>query len=330
MLFLFLMTGAIVSMSIPLPARFYHLSNNDQRQSMVQQESPTPPVLKAKAPEKPQVSVADLQTGLGNQAEDLHSYTVRSGTIQNSLFLSAQQQGIPYSIVIQFVHALSSQVNFRKAIWPGDRFWVIYHNPTKKDPDVSHLIAAKFCHRNICHAAYWYAVGKAVKGYFSAQGRSLKRSFLLAPLAYSRISSPFAKLRFDPFLKKWLPHQGVDFAAPAGTPIHATANGFVKFIGWLRGYGKVIILQNGRIYSTLYAHMSRFAHLHVGSRVNQGKVIGYVGMSGWATGPHLHYELRVNNVPRNPLTTKLPASVVLRGKNKLRFSELRHTLSASM
>ncbi|HVC49070.1 MAG TPA: peptidoglycan DD-metalloendopeptidase family protein [Burkholderiales bacterium] len=303
-------------MSIPMPAELHQSFQPYSAINLVQQDNQATNPLQAPA------------HNTINRSMLPHTDIVRSGTVHGSFSISARRLGIPYPVIFQFVHILSSRINFRKGIWPGDKFWVIYRRSTGQNYADNHLLAAKFCHLGQCHTAYWYAFGKAVKGYFSATGSSLKRSFLRFPLAYSRVSSPFARLRFDPVLKKWLPHDGVDLVAPEGSPIHATANGYVKFMGWQRGYGKVVILQNGHVYSTLYAHMSRFAHLHIGSPVRQGMVIGYVGMTGWATGPHLHYELRVRNVPENPLKVRLPAAITLRGKNKLRFSEIRNKLAA--
>jgi murein DD-endopeptidase MepM/ murein hydrolase activator NlpD len=165
-------------------------------------------------------------------------------------------------------------------------------------------------------------------GYYSFDGKSLKKAFLKSPLEFTRISSGFA-MRVHPISGQWKQHKGVDFAAPIGTPIRASGDGVVDFVGTQNGYGNVIVLKHWNNYSTAYAHMSRFASgLRKGSKVSQGDVIGYVGMTGWATGPHLHYEFRINNEPRDPMSIDVPNGHVLAGADLLRFrnavTEIKH------
>ncbi|MCD6056319.1 MAG: Peptidase, partial [Gammaproteobacteria bacterium] len=158
--------------------------------------------------------------------------------------------------------------------------------------------------------------------YYTPKGDSLESEFLRSPVNYTRLSSPFAPNRMHPVLHYKRPHYGVDLAAPMGTPIKATADGVVSFIGRKGGYGKVVFLQHSRRYATRYAHMSRFnTSLHMGSRVKRGQIIGYVGMTGVADGPHVHYELRIYDQPRNPMSTALPTALPIASKETHAFSE---------
>jgi murein DD-endopeptidase MepM/ murein hydrolase activator NlpD len=161
--------------------------------------------------------------------------------------------------------------------------------------------------------------GSGQGGYYGFDGKSLKKAFLKSPLTFTRISSGFS-MRVHPILGKWKKHTGVDFAAAAGTPIHATADGVIDFAGVESGYGNVVIIKHDSKYSTVYAHMSRFAPTsRKGGKVSQGDVIGYVGMTGWATGPHLHYEFRVANEPRDPMSVVVPTANPLAGAELERF-----------
>ena len=163
------------------------------------------------------------------------------------------------------------------------------------------ILAAEFINRGKVYRALYFHDSDG-GGYYTPEGDSLQRQFLLAPVKYTRISSGFSAARYHPILHIWRAHEGVDFAAPMGTRIEATADGKIAFAGVERGYGNVVIIRHSAHYSTLYGHMLHFArHLHRGEHVTQGQVIGYVGMTGWATGPHVHYEFRVNGVPRNPM-----------------------------
>jgi murein DD-endopeptidase MepM/ murein hydrolase activator NlpD len=162
--------------------------------------------------------------------------------------------------------------------------------------------------------------------YYTPEGRSMRREFIRTPVAFSRISSKFSLGRKHPILNRIRAHKGVDYAAPTGTPIKATGNGKIVFRGTKGGYGRAVVIQHGTRYSTLYGHMSKFkGGLKVGSRVRQGDVIGYVGMSGLATGPHLHYEFLVNGVHRNPLTVKLPKANPLPKRYLTEFQQVSET-----
>jgi murein DD-endopeptidase MepM/ murein hydrolase activator NlpD len=174
------------------------------------------------------------------------------------------------------------------------------------------IIAAEFVNQGRSYKALRYKDPKGDVDYYAPDGKRLRKKFLRTPVNFTRISSGFSLHRKHPILNVIRAHKGVDYAAPTGTPIRAAGDGKVVFKGRKGGYGKVIILRHGAIYSTVYGHMSRYARgLSVGKRVRQGQIIGYVGMTGLATGPHLHYEFRVHGVHRNPLTVKLPAAAPL-------------------
>jgi len=167
-------------------------------------------------------------------------------------------------------------------------------------------VAAEFVNQGKRYTAYRFKNSDGKWSYFSEEGRPLTGSFLRIPVDFTRISSQFSAGRMHPILGTMRAHKGVDYAAPTGTPIHAAGDGVVKFRGWMNGYGNFVVIQHNATISTAYGHMSRFANLRVGQRVSQGNTIGFVGMTGLATGPHLHYEFRVNNVQRDPQTVTLP------------------------
>lgn len=233
----------------------------------------------------------------------------RSGRIESTLFAAADKAGLPDSIAIQLTEIFSSDIDFHRELRRGDEFKVVYEDLTLegRSARAGRVLAVEFVNDNKPHRAYWFAPGgNRSPGYYNEDGRSLKKSFLKSPLAFSRISSGFTSRRFHPIQQRWKAHNGVDYAAPTGTPIMATASGTVKYSGWQNGYGNFVEIQHHSGYSTAYAHLSQFSKgLRAGKKVEQGDIIGYVGATGWATGPHLHYEFRVNKVPINPLSVEV-------------------------
>jgi murein DD-endopeptidase MepM/ murein hydrolase activator NlpD len=167
------------------------------------------------------------------------------------------------------------------------------------------ILAGEFINRGVAYQSVWYEDPVSHQGgYYSLDGKSLKKAFLKSPVAFNRISSGFS-MRVHPVFGTWKQHKGVDFAAPLGTPIRAAGDGVVDFVGTQNGYGNVVVLKHWSNYSTAYGHMSRFAGgLHRGEKVSQGDVIGYVGATGWATGPHLHYEFRIGGQATDPMALK--------------------------
>lgn len=246
---------------------------------------------------------------------------IAEGEISSSLFGAADQARIPDAVTLEMVDILGSRIDFLKDLRKGDRFRIVYDAYMHDGEEVGtgHIRALEFINRGKTYSAVWFQNGKDPGGYYDFSGASLKGAFLRTAIKFTRISSGFG-MRMHPIHKKWVGHKGVDYAAPSGTPIHATADGTVEFIGRQNGYGNVIILKNFGKYSTLYAHQSRFAKgLKKGDRVQQGQLIGYVGSTGWATGPHLHYEFRVNGQQRNPASVTMPPPEPLKGAALVAF-----------
>lgn len=257
--------------------------------------------------------------------------TTKAATISSSLFNASDLAGIPDSIAIQLAEIFSSEIDFHRDLRKGDHFIVSYETLYfRGQPSRSgKILSAEFNNNGTTQHAMWFERPGQAGEYLTIDGKPLKKGFLRSPLEFSRISSGFSN-RFHPILKTWRAHQGVDYAAPTGTPIRATANATVEFIGTQRGYGNTVILKHDAQYTTLYAHLSRFPPgLRKGNRVNQGQTIGFVGQTGWATGPHLHYEFRVNGNPVNPLSVKLPVLASPLNQNELanftKLSEIRLT-----
>jgi murein DD-endopeptidase MepM/ murein hydrolase activator NlpD len=203
----------------------------------------------------------------------------------------------------------------------GDSFTVIY-DTVYRDGGYLHegdIVAAEFINQGQRYTAYRFKRADGSIGWFSEDGRPLQKSFLRIPVDFTRISSPFSAARLHPILGLMRAHKGVDYAAPTGTPIHAAGDGVIKFRGWMNGYGNFVIVQHNSHISTAYGHMSRFSNMRVGQHVHQGDVIGFVGMTGLATGPHLHYEFRVDGVQRNPQTVTLPKPEPLPGAQLAQF-----------
>lgn len=229
---------------------------------------------------------------------------VGSGTISSNLFAATDAANVPDAVAAQMAEALSADVDFHRDLRKGDRFALVYEVLTADGEAVTwggssgRLVAAEFINAGLRHSAVWYqdALGKG--GYYSYEGQSKRRTFLASPLEYSRVSSGFAS-RMHPILKQWQKHRGVDYSAPSGTPVRSVADGVVEFAGVRNGYGNVVEIRHGGERSTLYAHLSRIDVRH-GQRIEQGARVGAVGATGWATGPHLHFELKVGGVQRNP------------------------------
>jgi murein DD-endopeptidase MepM/ murein hydrolase activator NlpD len=232
-----------------------------------------------------------------------------SGEIQTSLFAATDRAGLSDLVAVQLADIFSSEVDFHRDLRPGDRFSVVYEALYSNGEFIrtGRIVAAEFSNDGRVHRAVYFEDPHARGGYYTPDGKNVRRAFLRSPLEFSRISSGFTTARFHPVLRAWRAHKGVDYAAPMGTRVKATGNGVVEFVGRQGGYGKAVILRHTNGQSTLYGHLSAFANgLHVSKRVEQGEVIGYVGMTGLATGPHLHYEFRINGVHQNPLRVVLP------------------------
>jgi murein DD-endopeptidase MepM/ murein hydrolase activator NlpD len=249
---------------------------------------------------------------------------MRSGEIRSSLFAATDVAQIPDAVASQIVDMFSTSMDFATDLRRGDRFNVVYETFWQDGEYVrsGRILAAEFRNGGSTYQTVWFEEPGKPGGYFGFDGKSLKKAFLKSPLEFSRVSSGFS-MRVHPISGQWRAHKGVDFAAAVGTPIRASGDGVVDFAGTQNGYGNVVVIKHWSNYSTAYAHMSRFAsNLRQGQKINQGDVIGYVGMTGWSTGPHLHYEFRVNNEPRDPLAIDLPNVQPLAGAELQRFRKV--------
>ena len=258
---------------------------------------------------------------------------MKSGVIRSSLFAATDGANVPDSVAIQIAEIFASDIDFHRDLRKEDRFKVVYElRYSNGEPTgAGRVLAVEFINKGKTYQAVYFEANDKERGYYTPDGKNLRRAFLRSPLKFSRISSGFTRSRYHPVLKKWRAHKGVDYAARRGTPVRATANGTVAVSTRQRGYGKLIILKHRGRYSTAYAHLSAFAKgLRKGKRVNQGDIIGYVGSTGLATGPHLHYEFRINGVQRNPLRVVMPAAIPLAAKNVPAFNKNTKPLMARL
>jgi murein DD-endopeptidase MepM/ murein hydrolase activator NlpD len=239
---------------------------------------------------------------------------MKTAEIRYSLFGASDAAGIPDSVATQLADIFGGDIDFHRDLRKGDRFAVVYEsiNYLGRPVRSGRILAAEFVNNGKTYRAAWFADpagGENSSGYYTADGKNIRKAFLRSPLEFSRITSGFSSARFHPILQKWRAHKGIDYGAPVGTRVKATGNGTVEYVGIQGGYGKVVILRHQGRYTTLYGHLSGFASgLRKGGRVSQGDVIGFVGATGLASGPHLHYEFRVNEVHQNPLAMALPSA----------------------
>ncbi len=228
-----------------------------------------------------------------------------SGTVNSSLFAATDEARIPDPVAIQIAEIFSTDIDFRRELRKGDTFTVVYEALTADGEPVAwnqasgRVLAAEFVNNGRTYSAVWFQDASTKGGYYGFDGESKRRTFLASPLEFSRVTSGFA-MRMHPILKSVRAHRGVDYGAPTGTPVRAVGEGTVDFAGWQNGYGNVIKIRHSNNRTTLYAHLSRI-DVRRGQRVDQGSRIGAVGATGWATGPHLHFEFHVNGEHRNPM-----------------------------
>jgi murein DD-endopeptidase MepM/ murein hydrolase activator NlpD len=258
---------------------------------------------------------------------------LKSGEIRSSLFAAADDAGMPDAITMQIADIFSGDIDFHRDLRKGDRFAVVYeafhHNGRLLKS--GRVLAAEFVNAKKALRAVWFDDPEEGRGgYYAPDGKNLRKAFLRSPLEFSRVTSGFA-MRFHPILQQWRAHNGVDYGAPTGTRVRATADGVVDFAGVQGGYGKLVVLRHHGGITTAYAHLSGFAgDVRRGERVAQGDTIGFVGATGWATGPHLHYEFRVNNQHRNPLTIAMPAAEPVPAERMAAFNAIARPLAAQL
>jgi murein DD-endopeptidase MepM/ murein hydrolase activator NlpD len=238
---------------------------------------------------------------------EMRSREIKNGSLYAATDANVDGGQIPEQVVSQIVEMFSTNIDFRGDLKKGDRFNVVYENFYQDGELVrtGRVLAGEFINRGVAYQSVWYEDPVSHQGgYYSLDGKSLKKAFLKSPVAFTRISSGFS-MRVHPVFNVWKAHKGIDMAAPMGTPIRASADATVDFAGTSNGYGNLVVLKHWSNYSTAYGHMSRFASgLRRGQQVHQGDIIGYVGATGWATGPHLHYEFRIGGQAVDPMGLK--------------------------
>ncbi len=249
-----------------------------------------------------------------------------SGSIRNSLFAATDESGIPDAVAVQLADIFATDIDFHRELRKGDTFSLVYETlladgePVAWNEGAGRVLAAEFVNGGRAHRALWFSAADGKGGYYDTDGRSLRRAFLASPMEVSRVTSGFA-MRIHPLQQNWRAHLGVDYSAPKGTPVRSVGDGMVAFAGRQNGYGNVVQLTHPNGRSTLYAHLSRI-DVRQGQRVEQGQRIGAVGMTGWATGPHLHFEFRVGGQHQDPLSiAKSSETVPLDAASRPRFAE---------
>ena len=247
---------------------------------------------------------------------------LKSATINDSLFGATDHAGIPDQIALQIAEIFSSEIDFHDDLRPGDKFNVIYEAFYNAGElmKTGKVLAVEFVNKGKTYQAIHFGEATGKFAYYTPEGKSLYKSFLRTPVEFTRVSSSFSAGRFHPILHRFKAHKGVDLAAATGTRIKAAGDGVVEFVGRKGGYGNVIVLKHENGVSTLYGHLSGFAaNVRKNMKVAQSDIIGFVGSTGMATGPHLHYEFLVNKLHRDPLTVALPTSVPIDANFKKEF-----------
>jgi len=258
---------------------------------------------------------------------------VRTGEIKTSLYAATDAAGMPESAANQLTQIFNGDIDFHHDLRRGDKFTAVYEMTYSNGALVNtgRIQAAEFVNQGQVYRAVLFSSDDQHSDYYTPEGKSLKKAFLRSPIAFSRVSSGFTTARFHPVLNKWRAHKGTDFAAAIGTPIKATSDGIVSFAGRQNGYGNVINLKHSSHLSTVYGHMSRFAKgIRNGKHVSQGDVIGYVGMTGITSGPHCHYEFKIDGQQRDPLRVALPNAQPITSANLAEFKSLADNFSARL
>lgn len=259
-----------------------------------------------------------------------------SGTIRTSLFAATDDARIPDPIATQLAEVFSTDVDFHRQLRKGDTFSVVYEALTADGEPITwgpsnagRVLGAEFVNNGRSFSAVWFKDAQSKGGYYGLDGKSKRRAFLASPLAFSRVTSGFS-MRMHPILNTWKQHKGVDYGAPTGTPIRAVGDGVVEFAGWQNGYGNVVQIKHSAQRSTVYAHMSRI-NVTRGARVEQGQNIGAVGSTGWATGPHLHFEVKVGGVQQDPMIMARTAETQeLSPASKAQFAQMAGGLKSQL
>jgi murein DD-endopeptidase MepM/ murein hydrolase activator NlpD len=268
----------------------------------------------------------DVEYHVGEVASPLQQrVTMKSGTIRTSLFAATDAAGIPDAVGMQVAEIFGGDVDFHRDLRKGDRFSVVYeeHHFAGTPVRAGRVLAAEFTSASRTYRAILYG-----RSYYTPEGKNLRKAFLRSPLEFSRVSSGFG-MRRHPIAHAWRAHKGIDYAAPVGTRVRAAGDGVVEYAGPKGGYGNVVILRHNGQYSTVYAHLSRVG-VKRGERVAQNDTIGAVGQTGWATGPHLHYEFRIAGEARNPNSIAMPAAHPVPAQEMAQFRVQAEPLAARL
>jgi murein DD-endopeptidase MepM/ murein hydrolase activator NlpD len=249
----------------------------------------------------------------------------KSGVIRSSLFAATDGANIPDSVAMQLADIFGGDVDFHRDLRKGDRFSVVYelHHLAGRPVRAGRVLAAEFINNGKRFQAVHFGTG-----YYAPDGKNLRKAFLRSPLEFSRVTSGFG-MRMHPIAQAWRAHKGIDYAAPIGTRVRAVGDGIVEYAGPKGGYGNVVILRHHGQYATVYAHLSRIA-VRRGARVAQNDTVGSVGQTGWATGPHLHYEFRIAGEARNPMSIAMPAALPVAPQEMAAFRAYAGPLSARL
>lgn len=254
---------------------------------------------------------------------------MRTGEIKSTLFAATDAAGLPEPAANQLADIFSGDIDFHRDLRKGDKFTVVYEVAYSNGEPVrtGRIQAAEFVNQGKSYRAMYFQTDSNHGDYYTPDGKSMRKAFLRSPLEFSRISSGFSLSRLHPVLGTWRAHRGVDYAAPIGTKVKATADGTVSFVGKQGGYGNVVVVDHQGRYNTVYGHLSRFAKgIHRGQHVVQGDIVGHVGMTGLASGPHLHYEFKINGQQRDPLRVALPDAAPISELQKDAFQEATRNL----
>ena len=274
------------------------------------------------------VQIAPEGNGFRATEERAALYTqvaMKSGVIRSSLFAASDAAGIPDSVAMQLADIFGGDVDFHRDLRKGDQFAVVYelHHLAGRPVRAGRVLAAEFVSQGKAYRAVHFG-----NGYYAPDGKNLRKAFLRSPLEFSRVSSGFG-MRMHPIARAWRAHKGIDYAAPTGTRVRAVGDAVVDYAGPRGGYGNVVILRHHGQYTTVYAHLSRIA-VKRGARVAQNDSIGSVGQTGWATGPHLHYEFRIAGEARNPLSIAMPAGTPVAAQDLPAFQAHAAPLAAQL
>ena len=255
---------------------------------------------------------------------------MRSGEIRSSLFAATDAANLADAVAIQIAEIFSTDIDFHRDLRRGDRFTVVYEAFYDQGEPLrtGRVLAAEFINNGKAYQAAWFQHADGQGGYYTLDGKNIRKAFLRSPLEFSRITSGFTNARFHPVLQEWRAHRGIDYGAPTGTRVKATGDGIVEIAGRQGGYGNLVVLRHQTQYTTWYGHLSGIAKgVHKGARVSQGQVIGFVGATGLATGPHLHYEFRINNIHQNPLRVVMPSAPPITSEQRGAFDAVATPLA---